>query len=142
MCPQDCSEEEMASIKTLIPNFFGTLNGKLLKIWRNFFWWSAKDAIYASRGAFDQKSFQISSRNLFTILESFCRQGCQTCNLCVRSCFLNKGYILRKLFVCIFIFRVWAEDFCIFVHFWHRCQNSIPGVQRNIPRKRISFQKK
>ena len=31
MCPQDCSEEEMASIKTLIPNFFGPWTGNFSK---------------------------------------------------------------------------------------------------------------
>ena len=42
--------------------------------------------------------------------ETFFRQGCQSCNLCVRRRFLKKWFFLRKLFVCKTFCRVWAEE--------------------------------
>ena len=102
-------------------------------------------AFYVSTGTFwwrkclNNFSFYhfFSSRKLFGFLAISLSAGLPNMQSTWQETFSHELFSLRKLVVCIIIFRVWVEDSWIFVRFLAECQNCIPRVHRNIPRKSL-----
>ena len=102
-------------------------------------------AFYVSTGTFwwrkclNNFSFShfFSSGKLFGFLAISLSAGLPKMQSTWQETFSHELFSFRKLVVCIIIFRVWVEDSWIFVRFLAECQNCIPRVHRNIPRKRL-----